>query len=68
MAKEEYRNNLKVELAKARKTQKWLAGELGFSEKHIGLICREDAGTTIENWRRISKVLGASLDDLLNVG
>jgi plasmid maintenance system antidote protein VapI len=60
-------NKLKLELLKAGKSQKWLAQEMGWTEKHVSLIANNKAGTTVDNWQKIAGLLTVSVGALIDI-
>ena len=70
MSNKEHPNNLKRELKKAGRTQKWLKEQLSeqgveFSTNHISQIVLGNSNTTTGNWIKIADLLETSLDALL---
>lgn len=58
-------NRLKVVLAEQRKTNKWLAGQLGKDVSTVSKWCTNKAQPGLETLYEIAKCLGIDAKDLL---
>jgi len=59
-------NRIKVVLAEKKRTNKWLAEQLGCAPTTVSKWCTNVCQPTMETYLRISKILEVELDDLLN--
>lgn len=59
-------NRIKVVLAEKKRTNKWLAEQLGCSPTTVSKWCTNDSQPTIETYLKIAKLLEVRVDDLLN--
>ena len=58
-------NRLKVVLAEKKRTNKWLAEQLGKDPATISKWCTNNAQPTLENLVEIAKCLGVTVNDLI---
>ena len=58
-------NRLKVVLADKKRTNKWLAEQLGKDPATISKWCTNNAQPTLENMVEIAKVLEVDINDLI---
>ena len=58
-------NRLKVVLAEKKKTNKWLAEQLGKDPATISKWCRNSAQPNLENLVEIAKCLEVTVNDLI---
>ena len=65
MAKEKDFNRLKVVLAEKKKTNKWLAEQLGRDPATVSKWCTNVAQPTLETLLQIAKLLEVEVQDLL---
>ena len=59
-------NRIKVVLAEKKKTNKWLAEQLGCAPTTVSKWCTNVCQPTMETYLKIAKTLEVELDDLLN--
>lgn len=59
-------NRIKVVLAEKKKTNKWLAEQLGCASTTVSKWCTNSCQPTMETYLRIAKLLDVELNDLLN--
>lgn len=59
-------NRLKVVLAEKKKTNKWLAEQLGCSPTTVSKWCTNACQPPMETYLKIANVLEVELDELLN--
>lgn len=59
-------NRLKVVLAEKKKTNKWLAEQLGCAPTTVSKWCTNACQPPMETYLRITKILEVELDELLN--
>lgn len=59
-------NRLKVVLAEKKKTNKWLAEQLGCAPTTVSKWVTNACQPPIETYLKIANVLGVELDELLN--
>ena len=59
-------NRIKVVLAEKKRTNKWLAEQLGCAPTTVSKWCTNVCQPTMETYLRISKILEVELDELLN--
>ena len=64
MAKEKDFNRLKVVLAEKKKTNKWLAEQLGRDPATVSKWCTNVAQPTLETLLQIAKLLEVEVQDL----
>jgi len=58
-------NRLKVVLAEKKRTNKWLAGQLGKDQAMVSKWCTNTTQPSIEMLMKIAKVLEVEVKDLL---
>ncbi len=58
-------NRLKVILAEKKRTNKWLAGQLGKDPSTISKWCTNNAQPTLENLLQIAKCLEVDISELI---
>jgi Helix-turn-helix. len=59
-------NRLKVVLAEKKRTNKWLAEQLGKDQGTISKWCTNTSQPDMETLARISKLLGVGVEELYN--
>lgn len=59
-------NRIKVVLAEKRRTNKWLAEQLGCAPTTVSKWCTNACQPSMETYIRISKLLEVEIDELLN--
>jgi len=59
-------NRIKVVLAEKKKTNKWLAEQLGCAPTTVSKWCTNACQPPMETYLKIAKTLEVELDDLLN--
>lgn len=59
-------NRLKAVLAEERKTNKWLAEQLGKNETTISRWCTNEIQPSMDNLVAIAKLLGVDVRELIN--
>lgn len=59
-------NRIKVVLVENKRTNKWLAEQLGCAPTTVSKWCTNNCQPSMETFLRIAKVLGVELDELLN--
>lgn len=59
-------NRIKVVLAEKKKTNKWLAEQLGCAPTTVSKWCTNVCQPPMETYLKIAKTLEVELDDLLN--
>lgn len=59
-------NRLKVVLAEKKKTNKWLAEQLGCAPTTVSKWCTNACQPPMETYLKIANVLEVELDELLN--
>jgi len=59
-------NRIKVVLAEKRRTNKWLAEQLGCAPTTVSKWCTNVCQPPMETYLRIAKLLEVEIDDLLN--
>ena len=59
-------NRIKVVLAEKKKTNKWLAGQLGCAPTTVSKWCTNTCQPPMETYLRIAKLLEVEIDELLN--
>ena len=60
-------NRLKVVLAEKKRTNKWLAEQLGKDPATISKWCTNNAQPSVENLIDIARCLGVNVNELLRV-
>lgn len=61
-------NRIKVVLAEKKRTNKWLAEQLGCAPTTVSKWCTNSSQPPIETYLRIAKLLKVEIDELLNKG
>ena len=59
-------NRIKVVLAEKKKTNKWLAEQLGCAPTTVSKWCTNTCQPPMETYLRIAKLLEVEIDELLN--
>ena len=59
-------NRIKVVLVEKRRTNKWLAEQLGCAPTTVSKWCTNACQPSMETYIRISKLLEVEIDELLN--
>ena len=59
-------NRLKVVLAEKKRTNKWLAEQLGVNPATVSKWCTNSAQPDIQTFIRIASLLGVEVEDLFN--
>ena len=59
-------NRIKVVLVEKRRTNKWLAEQLGCAPTTVSKWCTNSCQPSMETYIRISKLLEVEIDELLN--
>ena len=59
-------NRIKVVLAEKKRTNKWLAEQLGCAPTTVSKWCTNACQPPMETYLRIAKLLGVELEKLLN--
>jgi DNA-binding XRE family transcriptional regulator len=59
-------NRIKVVLVEKKKTNKWLAEQLGCAPTTVSKWCTNACQPPMETYLKISKLLGVEIDELLN--
>jgi transcriptional regulator with XRE-family HTH domain len=59
-------NRIKVVLVEKKKTNKWLAEQLGCAPTTVSKWCTNACQPPMETYLRIAKLLGVELEKLLN--
>ena len=62
-----YLNRLKVELAEKRRTNKWLAEQLGVDPATVSKWCTNSAQPNLENLLEIAKSLEVDINELVRM-
>lgn len=57
-------NRLKIVLAEKRKTNRWLANQLGYSETTVSRWVNNRQQTTLATFSKIAKILGVDVKSL----
>ena len=60
-------NRLKVILAEKKRTNKWLAEQLGFNPANISKWCTNSAQPPLETLIQMSKVLEVRVEELIRI-
>lgn len=60
-------NRIKVVLADKKKTNKWLAEQLGCSTTTVSKWCTNNSQPPMETFIKITKVLGVDINELLRI-
>lgn len=66
MAKEKDFNRLKVVLAEKKKTNKWLAEQLGVNQTTVSKWCTNTTQPDLATLKRISELLKVSASEIIN--
>ena len=67
MAKEKDFNRLKVVLAETKRTNKWLAEQLGVDPATVSKWCTNSAQPNLENLLEIAKSLEVDINELVRM-
>ena len=59
-------NRIKVVLAEKKRTNKWLAEQLGCAPTTVSKWCTNSSQPPMETYLRIAKLLGVEIGQLLN--
>ena len=59
-------NRIKVVLAEKKRTNKWLAEQLGYAPTTVSKWCTNACQPPMETYIRISKLLNVELNELVN--
>ena len=59
-------NRIKVVLAEKKRTNKWLAEQLGYAPTTVSKWCTNACQPPMETYLRIAKLLEVEIDELLN--
>lgn len=59
-------NQLKVALVKKKKTNKWLAGQLGVNQTTVSKWCTNTTQPDLVTLKRISELLDISVSEIVN--
>ena len=59
-------NRIKVVLAEKKRTNKWLAEQLGVNPATVSKWCTNSAQPDIQTFIRIASLLGVEVEDLFN--
>ena len=59
-------NRIKVVLAEKKKTNKWLAEQLGCAPTTVSKWCTNNCQPSMETYLRIARLLNVEIDELLN--
>ena len=62
-----YLNRLKVVLAEKRRTNKWLAEQLGVDPATVSIWCTNSAQPNLENLLEIAKSLEVDINELVRM-
>lgn len=60
-------NRLKVVLAEKKRTNKWLAEQIGVDQATVSKWCTNSAQPNLENLMEIAKSLGVNVNELLRM-
>ena len=60
-------NRLKVVLAEKKRTNKWLAEQIGVDQATVSKWCTNSAKPNLENLMEIAKCLGVNVNELLRM-
>ena len=61
----EYINRIKVVLAEKKKTNRWLASQIGKDEGTVSKWCTNNMQPNLETLREVAKLLDVDVTDLL---
>lgn len=59
-------NQLKIVLAKKKRTNKWLAEQLGVNQTTVSKWCTNTTQPDLQTLKRITKLLEVNIQDLIN--
>lgn len=59
-------NQLKIVLAKKKRTNKWLAEQLGVNQTTVSKWCTNTAQPDLQTLKRITELLEVNIQDLIN--
>ena len=59
-------NRIKVVLAEKKRTNKWLAEQLGCAPTTVSKWCTNSSQPPVETYLRIARLLNVGIDELLN--
>ena len=59
-------NQLKTVLAKKKRTNKWLAEQLGVNQTTVSKWCTNTTQTDLQTLKRITELLEVNIQDLIN--
>ena len=59
-------NRIKVVLAEKKRTNKWLAEQLGCAPTTVSKWCTNSSQPPMETYLRIAKLLNVEIDELVN--
>ena len=59
-------NQLKIVLAKKKRTNKWLAEQLGVNQTTVSKWCTNTTQTDLQTLKRITELLEVNIQDLIN--
>ena len=60
-------NQLKTVLAKKKRTNKWLAEQLGVNQTTVSKWCTNTTQPDLQTLKRITELLEVNIQDLINV-
>ena len=58
-------NRIKIALVEHKRTNKWLAEQLGINPTTVSTWCTNTTQPNIETFLQIAKILGVTVEDLL---
>lgn len=58
-------NRIKIALVEHKRTNKWLAEQLGINPTTVSKWCTNTTQSNIETFLQIAKILGVTVEDLL---
>ena len=59
-------NHLKIVLAKKKRTNKWLAEQLGVNQTTVSKWCTNTTQPDLQTLKRITELLEVNIQDLIN--
>lgn len=59
-------NQLKIVLAKKKRTNKWLAEQLGVNQTTVSKWCTNTTQPDLQTLKRITELLAVNIQDLIN--
>ena len=59
-------NQLKIALAKKKRTNKWLAEQLGVNQTTVSKWCTNTTQPDLQTLKRITELLEVNIQDLIN--